>query len=137
MYCCIIPVVLILSLTSGASAVTAQDAPSPRGGCPPVEEEIIDLEMLAQMLANTTAVGLFTKLSLKRDIDKVLARLENYHAGKGKFSLDQLEEQYNLLLMKIAAHLQDKDLILHRHLCNDWLLIWEDLLDYDWFHEHR
>lgn len=132
-----VPLALMLVLAIPSSSGDAHDPSSPRGGCPPVEEEIIDLELLADMLANTTAIGLFTKLSLKKDIDKVLKRLEAFHDGKGKFSLDQLEEQYNLLLMKIAAHLQDKDLLLHKHLCNAWLQIWEDLMDYDWFQEHR
>jgi hypothetical protein len=105
-------------------------------GCPPVEEEIVDLQILANMLAKTKAIGMFTKLGLKKDIEKVLLRLERFHNGNSKFTLEQLEEQYNLLLMKIAIHLQDNDLALHHHLCNAWLTIWEDLRDFDSFHEH-
>jgi len=105
-------------------------------GCPPIEEEIVDLEILGDMLAKTSAVGFLTKLSLKKDIDKVLARMEKFHDGGGKYTLEQLEEQYNLLLMKISAHLQDKDLTTHRHLCNAWLVIWEDLKDPVYFKGH-
>ena len=52
-------------------------------------------------------------------------------------TLEQLEEQYDLLLMKIAIYLQDNDLALHNHLCNAWLVIWEDLRDFDRFHQHH
>jgi len=106
------------------------------GGCPPIEEEIVDLEILGDMLAKTAAIGFLSKMRLKKDIDKVLVRLEKYHQSGGKFTLEQLEEQYNLLLMKISAHLQDKDLVTHRHLCNAWLVIWEDLQDPAYFREH-
>ena len=127
---------LIFLLLSPSLEINANDTSRHLAECPSVEEEIVDLEILADMLARTTAVSLFTKLSLKKDINKVLARMEEYHAGQGKFSLEQLEEQYNLLLMKIAAHLQDKDLKTHRHLCNAWLVIWEDLKNPERFRDH-
>ena len=133
--CCLFPVIVMVVVLS--LPVIAHDASAPRSGCPPVEEEIVDLQILADMLANTKAVSLLTKLSLKKDINKVLKRLNQFHDGKSKFTLEQLEEQYNLLLMKIAIHLQDNDLILHRHLCNAWLVIWEDLRDYDRFKEQQ
>lgn len=126
--CCLLLgcIMLLLAPSFQTSAHVASD---PLQGCPPVEEEIVDLEILADMLAKTSAVGLLTKLSLKKDINKVLSRLEDFHNGRGRFALVQLEEQYNLLLMKIATYLQDKDLATHRHLCNAWLVIWEDLKD--------
>ena len=134
-FCVLLPVLVMFIVLS--LPVTAHDPTMPRGGCPPVEEEIIDLQILGDMLADTRAIGLFTKLSLKNDIEKVLRRLNRFHDGKSKFTLEQIEEQYDLLLMKIAIHLQDNDLALHHHLCNAWLVIWEDLRDYDRFHEHH
>lgn len=132
--CFLLPALLVFVVLS--FPVAAHDPAVPMGGCPPVEDEIVDLQLLANMLADTKAIGMFTKLGLKKDIDKVLRRLEQFHNGNSKFTLEQLEEQYNLLLMKIAIHLQDNDLTLHRHLCNAWLTIWEDLRDFDRFHEH-
>ena len=133
--CCLFPVIVMAVFLS--LPVIAHDPNAPRSGCPPVEEEIVDLKLLADMLAKTKAVGLFTKLSLKKDINNVLKRLNQFHDGKSNFTLEQLEEQYNLLLMKIAIHLQDNDLALHRHLCNAWLVIWEDLRDFDRFKEQH
>ena len=92
---------LLLSLAailalSADSTIEAHDASNPRGGCPPVEEEIIDLELLAEALADTSAIGFFDKVRLKADIERMLSRLRTYHNGGGKFSIEQLEEQYNL-----------------------------------------
>jgi hypothetical protein len=134
--CCALLPVLVMAVVLSLP-VSAHDPSKPRGGCPPVEEEIVDLQLLGDMLADSKAIGIFTKLGLKRDIEKVLSRLNKFHDGKSKFSLEQLQEQYDLLLMKIAIHLQDKDLALHKHLCNAWLVIWEDLRDFDRFHEHH
>ena len=123
-------VILAASAVSGAEVHEPSD---PRGGCPPVEEEIIDLELLAEALADTSAIGFFDKVRLKTDIDRMLSRLKAYHNGRGKFTIEQLEEQYNLLLMKIAIRLQENDLLLHKQLCNAWLKIWVDLSDAELF----
>ena len=103
--------------------------------CPSIEEEIVDLEMLSQALRDSRAVGMFEKIKLKGSIGNLLKRLEAYHDGARKFSIEQLEEQYNVLLMRIASHLQNKDQLLHQQLCNAWLTIWLDLEDSGRFRE--
>jgi hypothetical protein len=40
-----------------------------------------------------------------------------------------LQEQYDLLMMRIAAALQDKDVAPHGQLCNAWEPLWIDLKD--------
>lgn len=126
---------LLVTWGRGLFAVPAPDSAHALSRCPPIEEEIIDLNALADMLKNTKAVGLVTKIALKGDISALLKRMEVYHRGKRTFSLEELQEQYDLLLMKIASHLQDKDLALHKHLCNAWFVIWEDLRDEQRFRE--
>ncbi len=128
---------LLVTSTSALLALPAQDSGHALSQCPPIEEEAIDLKALAEMLKKTHAVGLVTKISLKSDINGLLARMDNFHQGKKDFNLEQLQEQYDVLLMKIASHLQDKDLDLHRHLCNAWFLIWEDLRDEQRFREYQ
>lgn len=103
--------------------------------CPAVEAEIVDLEMLAGALRGSNAVGFIEKIKLKSSIDDLLKRLEAYHDGRRNYSLEQLEEQYNVLLMRIASHVQHKDQILHQQLCNAWLRIWLDLEDSGRFKE--
>jgi len=122
-------------LTSFSTAVPA--AAGPYSACPSVAEEIVDLEMLTAALRETKAIGKITKIRLGSDIKKVLSRLESWHDNKSKFTLDQLEEQYNLLLMKIAILIHDDDLFLHQQLCNAWAGIWLDLKDPDRFRQMR
>jgi hypothetical protein len=95
--------------------------------CPSVEEEIVDLDMLAEGLKKTDAVSLFEKVRLKSSIDGLISRLKAYHGGARAYSLAQLQQQYDLLLMRIAAHLQHKDELLHGRLCNAWEPIWQEL----------
>ena len=103
--------------------------------CPKVSHEIVDLDMLAEGLKNSSAVGLFEKVRLKSSIDELVGRLKAFHAGARSYSLAQLQEQYDLLLMRIASQLQDKDLALHRRLCNAWESLWAQLQDGDRFRE--
>jgi hypothetical protein len=97
--------------------------------CPTITKEIVDLDMLAKGLEHSGAVGLIEKLRLKSAIDDLLGRLKAYHGGSGSFTLDQLQEQYDLLMMRIATQLQDKDVALHGQLCNAWDSIWATLQD--------
>jgi hypothetical protein len=97
--------------------------------CPAVEEEIVDMELLASGLKDSKAIGMFDKIRLKSSIDDLLKRMEAFHNGKRTYSLAELQEQYDVLLMKIAYHLQHKDVVMHGQLCNAWDLIWLDLED--------
>jgi hypothetical protein len=127
----VMTVVFALLLTNSLFANTTPDVSSPRSSCPPVEEEIVDIDMLIDMVTKTKAISLFGKLKLKKELNKLLARLEDYNQGDSTFSLEQLEEQYNMMLMRITVHIQDKDEMLHHQLCNSWLVIWEDMKNYD------
>ena len=93
------------------------------------------MQILADGLKKSRAVGFFEKISLKSSIDDLLRRFKDYHAGARKFSLEELQQQYDILLMRIAAHLQDQDIVLHQQLCNAWDIIWQDLSDPDRFSE--
>jgi hypothetical protein len=103
--------------------------------CPTVKQEIVDLDMLAQGLKDSSAVGMFEKLRLKSAIDDLIARMKAYHQGAKRFTLAELQEQYDLLMMRIAQQLQDKDLPLHGRLCNAWDSIWATLQDRQRFME--
>ena len=112
-------------------------AASPYSACPTVEEEIVDLDMLTAALRETKAIGTLAKIRARSDIKKMLSRLEMWHDKKSKFTIYQLEEQYHLLLMKIAIMIHDDDLALHQQLCNAWAGIWLDLKDPDKFRQMR
>jgi hypothetical protein len=129
-------VVLALGLalaTPGAGAAEGAAKLAALQACPTVEEEIVDLELLADGLKKSNAVGLMEKLRLRSAIDDLVARLEAYHAGARRYTQAHLQQQYDLLLMRIAAHLQHKDQLLHARLCNAWEAIWLDLIDSERF----
>lgn len=131
---------LTITLTAGvkqgyADASVSDVRNAALQSCPDVEEEIVDLEVLATGLKSSKAVGVIDKIRLKSGIDGLLKRMRDYHDGKRTYSLDELQEQYDVLLMKIASHLQDKDVIMHGQLCNAWEVLWLDLEDSDRFAE--
>ena len=127
-------VATLVSIASDSSGGTsANNVDEVRLSCPPVEEEIADLKMLVGLLKKTRAVGLLTKNRLRIDIKTLISRLEAAHNGTGPFTLAEIQEQYDVLLMKIAAMLQDKDIFLHQKLCNAWDSLWADLKDPDKF----
>ena len=97
--------------------------------CPKVKEDIVDLDRLAEGLKGSSAVGLVEKLRLKSAIEELIGRFKAFHRNDKRFTLAQLQEQYDLLMMRIAADLQDKDLVLHGQLCNAWEPIWTTLQD--------
>ena len=119
-----------LAATPGRAQTAAADKHTAAlQACPTVQNEIVDLDMLAKGLEHSSAVGLIEKLRLKSSIDELLGRLKAYHGGAGRFTLEQLQEQYDLLMMRIATQLQDKDVALHGQLCNAWDSIWATLQD--------
>lgn len=121
---------LLLALCGGPSHAAGEDAHGAvLQACPKVQQEIVDLDMLAEGLKNSGAVGVFEKLRLKSSIDELVGRLKAFHGGSRQYTLAELEEQYDVLMMRIARLLQDKDLPLHGQLCNAWGSIWATLQD--------
>ncbi|MCU0966936.1 MAG: hypothetical protein MUF08_18245 [Burkholderiaceae bacterium] len=122
---------LALWLAPAAAAGAADDAAKAAAlqACPTVEEEIVDLNLLAEGLKASSAVGLLEKIRLKSAIDDLVGRFKAFHAGATHYTQAELQQQYDLLLMRIAAHLQHKDQLLHGQLCNAWETIWLDLVD--------
>ncbi|MDH3989831.1 MAG: hypothetical protein OEV34_11910 [Gammaproteobacteria bacterium] len=130
---------LLVCAACGASAFAAKlpsgtTVQTARATCAETtEEEILDLEQLETGLRKSRAVGMVTKLKLKGEIDKLLARLKTYHLGVSSYTLEQLHEQFDLLYMKVVALVQDKDADLHTQLCVSWDIIWTRLRDPDAF----
>jgi hypothetical protein len=125
---------LALCLSQLAMAQTAAHATALQA-CPKVQQEIVDLDMLADGLKDSSAVGMLEKLRLKSAIDELIGRFKAFHRGNRQYTLAELQEQYDLLMMRIARQLQDKDLALHGRLCNAWDSIWATLQDRDRFME--
>lgn len=69
----------------------------------------LDLKSLETRLKETRAIGVFTKIALKNQVDALLDQFRAYYQGRLKVTLPQLRRSYDLLLLKVLALLQDAD----------------------------
>jgi hypothetical protein len=69
----------------------------------------LDLASLEGRLRDTHAIGVFTKLSLKNQVDDLLAQFRAFYAGQDGLTLAGLRHSYELLLMKVVTLLEDAD----------------------------
>jgi hypothetical protein len=67
------------------------------------------LKSLETRLKETPAIGVFTKLALKNQIDELLDRFRGFYQGKVKTSLAELRRSYDMLVLKVLALLQEAD----------------------------
>jgi hypothetical protein len=84
---------------------------------------------LEQRLRDTHAIGVFTKLSLKNQIDDLLGQLHAYQLKQTGTSLPQLRQRYDQLLQKVIGLLQGGDASLARDISSSREAIWSILVD--------
>jgi hypothetical protein len=89
----------------------------------------LDLNSLETQLKATKAIGIFTKLTLKNQIDDLLGRFRAFHQGGIKTSLADLRRSFDMLVMKTLALLQDTDPSLAGALVSSRESIWGILSD--------
>lgn len=89
----------------------------------------LDLAALKEQLKSTKAIGLMTKLTLKNQVDDLLDEFRDHYAGKGKATMPQLRQSYDLLMMKVLSLLQDKDKKLASDIVASREVIWALLAD--------
>ena len=94
-----------------------------------VAQPPIDLKSLEQKLKDSSAIGVMTKLSLKNQVDDLIAQFRAYHDGHQPPTLSQLRQPFELLLMKVLALVQDKDPALAKALHDSRDSIWSVLAD--------
>ncbi|MGH8479916.1 MAG: hypothetical protein ACREXK_10130 [Gammaproteobacteria bacterium] len=80
-------------------------APAPVKQAPPP----LDLKSLEARLKETKAIGVFTKLALKNQVDGLLNQFRAFYQGRHKTTLAELRRPYDLMLLKVLALLQDTD----------------------------
>jgi hypothetical protein len=91
----------------------------------------LDLKGLEQRLRNTEAIGVLTKLSLKNQVDDLIARFRQFHDGRRPPTLAELRPAFELLLMKVLSLLQDSDKALARDINASRDALWSVLSDRD------
>ncbi len=107
-----------------AKSGTPAAAPSkPQAAAP------LDLKSLETRLKETRAIGVFTKLALKNQIDELLEQFRGFYQGKFKTSLADLRRSYDMLVLKVLALLQDADAPLAGAVAGSREAIWGILSD--------
>ncbi len=62
-----------------------------------------------ERIKHSRSLGGLTKLSLKKDVVRLLDMTRDYHEGGEDMSLEQLHERYDVMLHRLKILLQDKD----------------------------
>lgn len=99
---------------------------------PAAEDQVqsgLDMDGLATQLRKTKAIGVFTKLELKSQVNDLLEDVKAYHGAKGRLSLSQLEQRFNLLVMKLLVLLEEDDPGLHNEIARARISLWSTLAD--------
>lgn len=89
----------------------------------------LDLKSLEKRLKETQAIGVFTKVTLKNQIDELLEQFRAFYQGKGKVSLAELRRSYDRLVLKVLALLQEADPPLASAIAGSREAIWAILSD--------
>jgi hypothetical protein len=108
--------------TPKAPAKAAAPSPSPAAQRPKSDAAVaptasvakpeappLDLKSLEARLKETKAIGVFTKLTVKNQVDELLDRFRAFYQGRLQTSLAELRRSYDMLVLKVLALLQDAD----------------------------
>jgi hypothetical protein len=141
-------IVLLLLLTAGvaratydAASVSEQgvrtavaapqnaSAPAPLAAKTRAADAALDLKALEEQLKDTKAIGFFTKMTLKNQVDDLLDDFRKHYEGKGKLTMTDLRRSYELLMLKVLSLLQDDDPTLASAIVSSREAIWRLLAD--------
>jgi len=108
-------------------------SPAPASASAPAASPTLNLSDLEQRLRETRAIGVFTKLSLKNQVDDLLNAFRDLYRGPNKHPPAELRQRYDLLLLKVLTLLQDGDPPLAAAISSSREAIWSILADPDKF----
>jgi hypothetical protein len=119
------------------TAATAAPKPTPAAAEPAPKSTVpgstmaqnLDLGSLEQRLKDTKAIGVFTKLSLKNQVDDLLDELRAFHNGSAKTPTTVLRQKYDTLIIKVLTLLQDGDPQLASAIASSRDALWGILMD--------
>ena len=99
-----------LAASKAGSAATVASAPAPAPiAAKSQAQPPLDIKSLETRLKETKAIGVFTKLALKNQVDDLLKQFRAFYEGQLKTTLAELRRPYELLVLKVLALLQDTD----------------------------
>ena len=92
-------------------------------------EAPLDVAALKERLRDTKAIGVFTKLALKNQVDALLQQFRAHYLNGQKTGTAALRQQYDMLVLKVLALLQDSDPPLAKTIAGSREAIWGILAD--------
>ena len=92
-------------------------------------EPALDVAGLTARLRDTKAIGVFTKLALKNQVDDLLKQFRAHYQSGQKTGVASLRQPYDMLILKVLALLQDSDPPLARTISGSREAIWGILAD--------
>jgi mannose-1-phosphate guanylyltransferase len=107
-------------------------APATKPGTAPAVATL-DLGQLEARLRDTHAIGVFTKLSLKNQVDDLLDEFRAFYRASNKNPTTELHRHYDVLLVKVLGLLRDGDPALAAAVASSREAIWGILADPDKF----
>ncbi len=113
---------------AGKPASAAAAEPQPAAAPAPAT---LDLTSLERRLRDTRAIGVFTKLSLKNQVDDLLGDFRAFYKAAHDRPSEELRQRYDLLLLKVLSLLQDGDPPLAAAISSSKEAIWSILADPD------
>lgn len=131
-------ILLLAPVTSRATAAPGTEERHACAATPPSSEASaeqdkagarLDLDSLERRLRETKAIGFFTKLSLKNQVDDLVDQFRRFHNRISNATLGDLRQRYNLLFLKVLSLLQDADPPLSRDIAASREAIWDLLAD--------
>jgi hypothetical protein len=121
------------AVSPAAPAPAPAPAPIPSPTPAPSASPTLNLADLEQRLRQTNAIGVFTKLSLKNQVDDLLNAFRALYKGPNKHPTVELRQRYDQLLLKVLTLLQDGDPPLAAAISSSREAIWSILADPDKF----
>jgi hypothetical protein len=115
--------------TNNATTTTQPPVKTPAPTSAPPAAASLDLAALETRLKDTRAIGVFTKLSLKNQVDDLLSQFRAFYSKKAAIPLSDLRQRYDLLLIKVLSLLQDGDPDLAAAISSSREAIWGVLAD--------
>ena len=116
-----------------SAQATAPPAAATAAGAAPASKPKLDFTAMEQRLRDTSAIGVFTKLSIKNQVDDLLKDFRGFHAGKMPPTLDDLHQRYDGLLLKVVTLVQNDDPELASSISASRSAIWEKLSNRELF----
>ncbi|MGH8504328.1 MAG: hypothetical protein ACREVE_18125 [Gammaproteobacteria bacterium] len=94
-----------------------------------VADPAFDLADLENRLRETDAIGLFTKLSLKAQVDNLVDDFRAFHSGEGSLDIESLRQRYQALLSETLALVEIGDPELYADISRARRALWTVLAD--------